>query len=68
MTVHSCGWELYKHSEEDICYESKYEDYEEVVCQCFTDGCNSSRQIYANSTLVLTFGSLTLLILFFSAK
>lgn len=35
--VRSCGWEKYKRD----CYEYEDEDHKELVCQCFTDGCNS---------------------------
>lgn len=49
----SCGWILHKSREEDLCYENKNEDREEVVCQCFEDGCNSSWMSHSNTYLML---------------
>lgn len=48
----SCGWEMYKNLEEDICYENKNDDHYEIVCQCFSDGCNSSNRKFSNFSLV----------------
>ncbi|XP_069699751.1 uncharacterized protein [Periplaneta americana] len=36
--VRTCGWE--RHPRLD-CYEFEDEDHQEIVCQCFDDGCNS---------------------------
>ncbi len=55
----SCGWELYKNIDEDICYESKNEDVEEIVCQCFSDGCNDATIKISNTVLTFLVVGLT---------
>lgn len=61
----SCGWILHKSREEDLCYENKNEDREEVVCQCFEDGCNSSWMRHPNSYLMLILFALLIILLSF---
>ena len=38
----SCGYELQLRKDEDLCYTSKSEDHEQVVCQCMGNLCNSA--------------------------
>lgn len=51
----SCGYELYQHREDDICYQVRNEDHEETVCQCFEDGCNEAN-IKSSNFLFLNLG------------
>ncbi|XP_054268570.1 uncharacterized protein LOC128990276 [Macrosteles quadrilineatus] len=48
--IRKCGWE--RHTKGD-CYFNSNDDHTEVVCQCFSDGCNGAvRTSLAAATLV----------------
>jgi len=49
--IRTCGWE--PQGVEDTCYRVANEDHEEIVCQCFSDGCNSASELKHHRLLLI---------------
>lgn len=50
-TIRKCGFA--KHTKP--CYKNTDDDHEEIICQCFEDGCNSSTSLFpALSVTIIT--------------
>lgn len=50
IVVRTCGWIQYHQD----CYSVKNDDHEEVVCQCFTRGCNGAVNLQPSMTVGAT--------------
>ncbi|XP_075210805.1 uncharacterized protein LOC142318147 [Lycorma delicatula] len=46
--IRKCGWEK---SPNKDCYKFEDDDHKEIVCQCFTDGCNSAPSLIQRSSV-----------------